>query len=224
MTKILHALIFDMDGVIADTIEPHYKAWKRLTAEEGIPFTEADNDALRGLARRDCLNYVFRGQPLSETRALELMDRKQRYFLEHLAQMTPEDCLPGVRELITEARAYGLKVGLASSSQNVANVLERLQIAPLFHAIASHFTISNPKPKPDIFIWTAGRLNVHPWEAIIFEDSQAGVQAGLEGGFTVLGLGDPEIVGAAQIVRPSLAGITLAELAEIAGFALPVQA
>lgn len=221
MTNTLHALIFDMDGVIADTIEPHYKAWKRLTTEEGIAFSAADNDALRGLARRDCLNYVFRGHTLSEERAQDLMQRKQAYFLEHLAQMTPEDCLPGVRELITEARATGLKVGLASSSQNVHNVLERLEIAPLFDSIASHFTISNPKPKPDIFIWTAGRLNVFPWQAIVFEDSEAGVQAGRDGGFMVLGLGDVEIVGAAQVTRPSLAGITLAELLALTGYSLP---
>lgn len=221
MTNTLHALIFDMDGVIADTIEPHYQAWKRLTAEEGVHFTAEDNDALRGLARRDCLNYVFRGHELSEARAQDLMQRKQTYFLEHLAQMTPEDCLPGVRELITQARTAALKVGLASSSQNVHKVLDRLEIAHLFDSIASHFTVSNPKPRPDIFLWTAGRLNVHPWQAIVLEDSEAGVQAGLDGGFTVLGLGDPEIVGAAQMTRPSLAGITLMELSTLAGYRLP---
>lgn len=205
----IEALIFDMDGVITDTVELHRRAWERLTAEEGVPFTVEDNDLLRGLSRRDSLDYVFRHQPLDEAAAVALMERKNTYALELINQLTPADRLPGVTPLIEAARAAGLGVGLASSSQNVDVVLDRLDMRHLFDAVADHFSIVNHKPAPDVFLWTAGRLNAHPARAIIFEDAEAGVLAGLAGGFRVVGVGDPAIVGAAHLVTPDLASVTL---------------
>ncbi len=57
------AIIFDLDGVLTDTSEFHYKAWKRLADEEGIPFTHQENDEyLRGVSRRESLMYIIRGR------------------------------------------------------------------------------------------------------------------------------------------------------------------
>lgn len=209
MTPDIRALIFDMDGVIADTLDLHYRAWLRLTQEEGVMFTLADNDALRGLSRRDSVAYVFRDHPLDAASVEALMARKNAYFHELLAHMTPADRLPGVTALIGEARARGLPVGLASSSQNVYAVLERLEMAGLFDVIADRHCVVNSKPAPDIFLWTAGRLNVRPPQALVFEDSAVGVEAARAGGFPAVGLGDAEIVGAADVVLPSLGGVTL---------------
>jgi beta-phosphoglucomutase len=208
----IRALIFDMDGVIADTLDLHYRAWLRLTQEEGVPFTLADNDALRGLSRRDSVAYVFRARPLDTASIEALMARKNVYFHELLAHMTPADRLPGVTALIEDARAGGLAVGLASSSQNVDAVLGRLAMAGLFDVIADRGCVVNSKPAPDVFLWTAGRLNVRPPQAVVFEDSAVGVQAARAGGFPVVGLGDQRIVGAADVVLPSLNGVTLAAL------------
>lgn len=209
MTPDIRALIFDMDGVIADTPDLHYRAWLRLAQEEGVPFTPADNDALRGLSRGDSLAYVFRGRRLDAAAEAALMARKNAYFHELLAHLTPADRLPGVTALIGEARARGLAVGLASSSQNVYAVLARLDMAGLFDVIADRHCVVNSKPAPDVFLWTAGRLNVRPPQALVFEDSAVGVEAARAGGFPVVGLGDAEIVGAADVVLPSLEGITL---------------
>lgn len=205
----IEALIFDMDGIITDTVELHRRAWERLTTEVGIPFTRHDNDQLRGLSRRASLDYVFRHQPPDDTTAEELMTRKNGYALEYINQLTPVDRLPGVTPLIETARAAGIAIGLASSSQNVAVVLDRLQMRPLFDAVADHFTIVNHKPAPDVFLWTAGRLNAHPAHSIIFEDAEAGVRAGLAGGFRVVGVGDPALVGAAHVTVPDLSAVTL---------------
>ena len=205
----IEALIFDMDGVITNTVELHRRAWERLTAEEGIPFTHHDNDKLRGLSRRASLDYVFRNRPPDETAAIELMERKNQYALELINRLTPTDRLPGVTPLIEAARAAGIRVGLASSSQNVDAVLDRLQMRSMFDAVADHFTIVHHKPAPDVFLWTAGRLNAHPGCTIIFEDASAGVQAGLTGGFNVVGVGDPALVGAAHVIVPDMSGITL---------------
>lgn len=205
----IEALIFDMDGVITDTVELHRRAWERLTAEEGVPFTPEDNDLLRGLSRRDSLDYVFRHQPPDEAAAVALMERKNTYALQLIDHLTPADRLPGVTPLIEAARAAGIRIGLASSSQNVDVVLDRLDMHPLFDAVADHFSIVNHKPAPDVFLWTAGRLNAHPAQTIVFEDADAGVRAGLAGGFRVVGVGDPAIVGAAHLVVPDLTNVTL---------------
>jgi beta-phosphoglucomutase len=209
MALEIHALIFDMDGVITDTVELHYRAWERLARDEGVPFTKADNDRLRGLSRRDCLNYVFRGRTLDERTVEALMERKNVYFLELLQHMTPNDALPGVTRLIDEGRTAGLKIGLASSSQNVYPVLEKLNLRSAFEAIGENKSVARTKPAPDVFIWTAGRLNVNPARAIVFEDSEVGIEAARTGGFWTVGIGDPAIVGRAHVVLPDLSNITV---------------
>lgn len=206
------ALIFDMDGVITDTIGLHHQSWARLADEENIPFTPEDNNIIRGFSRRACLDYVFRHRPLTEIEAEALMQRKNRYFLEHVAVMTPADCAPGVVSLIEQAKARGMKIGLASSSQNVYAVLERLSLLDAFDAIADHRTIKRHKPAPDVFVWTAGRLGVTPDQALVFEDSDVGIEAALTGGFQVVGIGSTAMVGRASYVVSTLAGLTLDEL------------
>lgn len=56
--------IFDLDGVITDTAEFHFKAWKQLADEEGLSFTREDNEQLRGVSRADSLRLLLKGKPL----------------------------------------------------------------------------------------------------------------------------------------------------------------
>jgi beta-phosphoglucomutase-like phosphatase (HAD superfamily) len=88
MRRKLKAVIFDLDGVITDTSEYHYRAWKRLTDEEGIPFTRDDNDKLRGVSRGECLKILLKGKQVSDEEFQEMMDRKNEYYVELLRQMT----------------------------------------------------------------------------------------------------------------------------------------
>jgi beta-phosphoglucomutase len=211
MTIDLRALIFDLDGVIADTNAPHFASWERLSQDESIPFSRAVYTRMMGLPRRGCLDVFLNGQPVNEETAQEFLSRKNAYFLELLDQFTPDDTAPGVRELIEEARAAGLKVGLGSSSANAKRVLRTLDLYDLFDAIGDGTTVSRHKPAPDIFLWTASRLGVTAAQAIVFEDSTAGVQAGRAGKFWVVGIGD-DLVTEAHIAVPSLEGISLGDL------------
>ena len=95
----IKALICDLDGVIADTAEYHYQAWKQLAGEEGLPFDRADNEHLRGISRRESLLYLLKGQAVEETRMQQMMDRKNQYYQEKLTQVTPDDLMPGVVDL-----------------------------------------------------------------------------------------------------------------------------
>ena len=199
----IRAFIFDLDGVITDTAEYHFRSWKRLAEEEGIPFTRQDNEALRGVSRRESLNRMLKGRPIDEATAQAWMERKNGYYITLLNDITPANLLPGALNLLDEAHAAGILIGLGSASKNARPVLERLGIADKFDAIGDGYSVVNTKPAPDLFIWTAGRLNVAPTQAVVFEDAEAGVAAALTGGFWTVGIGTAD-VGKAHIVLPDL--------------------
>ena len=209
----IRAFIFDLDGVITDTAEFHFRSWKRLADEEGIPFTRQDNEALRGVSRRESLNRMLKGRPIDEATAQAWMERKNGYYITLLNDITPANLLPGALNLLDEAHAAGILIGLGSASKNARPVLERLGIADKFDAIGDGYSVVNTKPAPDLFIWTAGRLNVAPTQAVVFEDAEAGVAAALTGGFWTVGIGTAD-VGKAHIVLPDLSNAHATQIIE----------
>src|SRR5215216_4463848 len=80
----IRGFIFDLDGVLTDTAEYHYRGWKRLADEEGLSFTRGDNEQLRGIPRRESLMLILKGQLYPEERILEMMEHKNKYYLEFI--------------------------------------------------------------------------------------------------------------------------------------------
>ena len=215
----MKALIFDLDGVVADTAAAHRRSWARLAAEEGVAFDDDRARALLGLTREDSLE-VFRGdRDLSAAERADWLARKQRYFQEKLAEMGPDDALPGVRALLSEARAVGLPCALASSSRNARAVLDRLALADAFAVIADGASVAHPKPAPDIFLLAARALGVAPAEAVVIEDSAAGAEAAWRGGFALVTVG-PVSLSAHHL--PDLAGVGIEALRSLV--AVPARA
>ncbi len=213
MNLELHALIFDLDGVIVHTPEIHRQSWLQLADELQVPFTQDQHYRMQGLVRRASLEVFLNGAEISDELAQQYMDRKNSFFVELLRDLKPDAVCPGIVPLISEARAAGLKVALGSSSQNARNVLAALQLLPLFDVVADGKTVSRNKPAPDIFLWVAQQLGITPVQAAVFEDSQAGLQAALTGGFWTVGIGGEHGPGA-HIEVSTLAGFTLAALRE----------
>jgi beta-phosphoglucomutase len=201
--------IFDLDGVITDTAEYHYLAWKRLADEEKIPFSREDNEHLRGISRRESLAQMLGGRSYPEEKIQEMLERKNRYYLEYIKQITPRDLLPGAKEFLEETCSAGLKSALGSASKNAREVIERLGIGYLFDAIADGYSVVHPKPAPDLFLFAAKELDLAPKECVVFEDAAAGIQAAQLGGFHSVGLGPTERVGLADAVFPSLENVHL---------------
>lgn len=193
MATSIKAFIFDLDGVITDTAEFHYLAWKQLADEEKILFTREDNEQLRGVSRRESLNRMLKGRPIDEVTAQNWMDRKNIYYKNYLTTITPENALPGVPQFLAEARAAGIKIGLGSASKNAVEVLEKLQLRNAFDIVGDGYSVVNSKPAPDLFVWVAGGLHVPPNQAVVFEDAEAGVDAALAGGFWAVGLGSANV-------------------------------
>jgi beta-phosphoglucomutase len=200
----IRGFIFDLDGVLTDTAEHHYRAWKRMADEEGIPFTRDDNEHLRGIPRRESLMLILNGRSYPEEKIQEMMERKNNYYLEFIHEIKPSDLLPGARELLTEIRQAGLKSALGSASKNAPDVIQRLGIADLLDAVSHGGSVTRQKPAPDLFLHAARQLGLQPQECVVVEDAAAGIEAGKAGGFHTLGLGPHERVGSAEHVMDSL--------------------
>jgi beta-phosphoglucomutase len=208
----VRGVIFDLDGVLADTSEFHYRAWKRLADEEGMDFDRQTNEALRGVSRRESLLRILDGQEVSEARLQELMARKNRYYAESIAGVTPENLLPGVLELLDELKARGVHVAVGSASKNTRPVVGRLGIEAHLDAISDGYSVERPKPAPDLFLHAAAQLNLDPAHCLVVEDASSGVEAALAARMWVVGLGPVERVGAAHVVLSGLAGVRWADL------------
>src|SRR5512143_2830567 len=148
----IKGFIFDLDGVLVDTAEYHYLGWKRLADEEGLPFNRKANEALRGIPRRESLLLILKNRSVSEEKIQEMMERKNRYYVEYIQQVTPADMLPGALDLLHEIRQAGLKCAIGSASKNTCMVVEKLGIEPLVDAISDGYSVVNPKPAPDLFL------------------------------------------------------------------------
>jgi beta-phosphoglucomutase len=208
----VRGFLFDLDGVLTDTAEYHFQAWKRLADEVGIPFEREDNEALRGIPRRESLLLILKGRAFPEEQMQEFMQRKNSYYLELIRGIAPADLLPGARTLLEEIQVAGLKSSLASSSKNAVDVVERLGIRALLNAISDGNSVTHQKPAPDLFLHAASQLGLAAAECVVVEDAAAGVEAALAGGFFAVGLGPRERVGAAHLVLPSLEGVHLGHL------------
>ena len=205
----IHGFIFDLDGVLTDTAEYHYRAWKRLADEEGIPFEREQNEALRGVSRRRSLELLLNGRVFPEAKMQEMMERKNNYYVESLQQITPAGVLPGAQSLLAEIRAAGMKIAIGSASKNAREVTERLGIGPWIDELADGNSVVRTKPEPDLFVYAAGLLKTPAAACVVVEDAEAGVDAGNTAGMYTVGLGPVARVGKATAVFPSLDGVTL---------------
>ena len=215
----IRGFIFDLDGVITDTAEFHYRAWKRLADEEGIPFSRADNEHLRGISRRESLLHIIGNRSYPEETIQAMLDRKNRYYLESIANISPRDLCPGAKALLDEICSAGMKSALGSASKNAREVINRLGIQQHFDAISDGYSVERPKPAPDLFVHASGQLDLSPRECAVVEDASAGIEAARTGGFHTVGLGPAERVGSAEAVFPSLEGVHLQDLLRALGAA-----
>jgi len=218
MTKSIEAFIFDLDGVITDTAEYHFLAWKALAEELGIVFTREDNEELKGVSRMDSLEKILllggRASDFSDAEKNDLAARKNGHYVELIQDITPADLLPGIKELIADIKANGLKLGLASASKNAFTVMDSLGMKSQFDCIVDARTVVNGKPHPEVFLRAAEMLGVEPKSCIGIEDAAAGVQAIKSAGMFAVAIGPKESFKNADLVYASTAELSLDKILE----------
>jgi len=194
--------IFDLDGVIVDTAKYHYLAWKNLANDLNIPFTEAQNEELKGVSRVESLRKILDWGRLSISEADfdSIMDGKNNKYLSYIANMNKEEILPDVKRTLDFLISKEQKIALGSASKNARPILEKVSLIDLFEAIVDGNNVTKAKPNPEVFIKAAAEIEVSSKDCIVFEDSIAGIQAANSAGMISIGIGDKEILFEADYV------------------------
>ena len=211
------ACIFDLDGVIVDTARYHFLAWKKLTDELGIHFTEEDNERLKGVSRIASLEIILEIGNINadEDQKHEYATRKNQWYVDYISKMTPDEILPGSLSFIRELKNAGIHVAIGSASKNTPMILERVGISTLFDAVADGNIVKKAKPDPEVFLKAAELTGTKPEKCMVFEDAVAGVQAALNAGMLCIGIGSPEILNQAHFVVSGLNEMNLMKLKEL---------
>ena len=112
----IKALIFDLDGVIVTTEHNHFIAWKKTAESLGIPFTEAENELLKGVSRVDSLKKILElgNKSISESEFDQLLKSKNDFYVGSIQNLNQNDLLPGVLNLLMAAKNQGIKLGIGS--------------------------------------------------------------------------------------------------------------
>lgn len=205
------AFVFDLDGVVVDTAKFHFLAWQEVAAELDIPFSEADNEKLKGVSRIASLSLILaQGQRnLPDLAFQQYLDKKNRLYLDYIQTLNQDDVLPGVKRLIESARAKGILIALGSASKNARAILDRLELTPLFDTIVDGNIVSRAKPHPEVFLNAAENLSVTPTSCLVFEDAASGVEAAKSANMFCIGIGDDAQLGQANYVFDSFKNLDL---------------
>ena len=212
IVRSIAAVIFDLDGVLADTIDLHYRSWQQVADDEGIPFSKSSYEQILGMNREDSVNKLLGDRIISAELKQDMLDRKNNYYLKLVKSLDSSQLLPGVADLLAELQFQQVRIALGSSSKNAEFVLQRLEVRHLFEYVADGHSVEQFKPAPDVFLKAAALLQVEPAQCLVIEDAAAGVLAALAAGMKVVGVGPPERLSSADLVLPSLAGYRWADI------------
>jgi putative hydrolase of the HAD superfamily len=209
---MIRALVLDFDGLILDTETVLIDSWVQIHVRHGLPCSRAEAHRLVGQVGVAYDPWVAFGSAADRA----ALDAEHKRIYRELTLRQP--VLPGVRELLAAGRAQGLKLGVASSSshRHVDGHLERLGLFARFDCVRCRDDVARTKPAPDLYVAVIARLGCPPAEVIAFEDSTPGVQAAKAAGLWVVAVPNPSTLdhdlGAADLVVPSLAAVSLADL------------
>lgn len=187
----LQAVLFDLDGIVTDTAELHYKAWKTIFTKHGLHFSQEINEQLKGVSRSESLEIVLRHNKknIADVEKQYILTEKNNLYVELLETLSEKDILPGIKNLLLELKMRGIKTALASSSKNAPKICEKLGITSLFDGIADVGLVKMSKPEPDIFYEAARIIDVWPTDCAGIEDAQAGIDAIKAAGIKAIGVG-----------------------------------
>lgn len=212
-------VLFDLDGVITDTAEYHYHAWKKLADGLGISIDRAFNESLKGVSREDSLRLILaHGKQQAEipaTQFAQLAKEKNDHYVELIERFSEKDIYPGILSLLQTLKENKIKIALASASKNGPMLLEKMGLTSLFDAIADPAAVASGKPAPDIFLEAARLIDVPITECLGIEDALAGIQAIKASGATPVGVGRAEDLGDDIPLVPSTEALTFDYLKDV---------
>jgi beta-phosphoglucomutase len=196
------AFIFDLDGVIVDTAKYHFLAWQKVASELGIEFTPEHNEQLKGVSRVRSLDIILELGKIeaSQEEKNRWLVQKNEDYLSYLVNMNFNEILTGVIPILQFLKENQQGIALGSASKNARPILEKTGIISYFDAIVDGNDVTNAKPDPEVFIQAARLLNISNENAIVFEDSVAGIQGANIAKMTSVGIGEATVLHEAKYI------------------------
>ena len=215
----LEAVIWDMDGVIADTALYHFGAWQDVFRKREVAYTEEDFKHNFG-RRNDTIIRDIMGGNLSGGEVEAIASEKEENYRRRVAQNIKP--LPGAIELIRALREYGVKMAIASSSpmENIQLIIRGLGINDYFQVIVSGRQVSEGKPSPQGFLLAAKELEVTPENCVVIEDAIDGVSGAKRAGMKCLAVTNnhpKQSLMEADLVVGTLEAVTVDDLSGLFG-------
>lgn len=197
---VTRAVLWDMDGTLADSREQHWEAWRRTIEPEGYSVTYEQFRETFGW-RNDAILGRWLGDRLSAADVRRIGDAKEVLYRGLVARsgISP---LPGAREWVHRLGRQGWRQAVASSAPraNVEVLVKALGLSEHFQALVAAEDVKLGKPAPEVFLTAAARLGVAPKECVVVEDAPAGIEAARRAGMRCIGLGAPGFAPADLVV------------------------
>ena len=213
-----YGAIFDMDGVLVDSYQAHFRSWGRMADRSGLTMTEEQFASTFGRTTREIIRALWPGR-VAEADIPAWDDAKEALYREEIRKDFPE--MDGAGALLRALHEGGFALGVGSSGppQNVAVVREGLSAGELISACVDGSEVARGKPDPEVFLKVAGKLGVAPERSAVVEDAPAGVEAARRAGMTAIaitGTAPRDVLAArAHLVIDSLAELTPPRIARL---------
>ena len=218
------AIIWDVDGTLVDTAEQHFRAWSRLAAEIGRPFTRADFAATFGMRNPEIIRKLF--FPDADDRRCRVLGERKEDLYRASVREEGVQLLPGAGRLLAAFAAAGWPQAVGSSAPpgNLDLLLGVTDTRRYFAVVVTGDDVTRGKPHPEVFLTAAAKLGADPRRCVVFEDAVAGVEAAKAGGMrcvavTFVGHHPAEKLRAAgaDLVVGSLAEVSVGQVAALVG-------
>jgi beta-phosphoglucomutase len=217
MNKLNRAFIFDLDGVITETSEYHFMAWKTVCKKIGYDLTRKKNEELKGVNRNKCLDMIMEWAKirLSEKEIESLLEAKNNIYKDYIKDLNENDVCEGVLNFINDAIKNNIKIALYSASRNAKRILCQLKIIDLFSVIIDGNNVSNAKPDPEGFKIAADLTKTNTKDCVVFEDSISGIEGANKLNMYTVGIGSRDVLKNADVVYKGFKNLKIKDIINV---------
>jgi len=217
INKQNRAFIFDLDGVITETSEYHFLAWKTVCKKIGYNLTRKKNEELKGVNRNKCLDMIMEWGKirLSEKEIESLLEAKNNIYKDYIKDLNENDVCEGVLNFINDAIKNNIKIALYSASRNAKRILCQLKIIDLFTVIIDGNNVSNAKPDPEGFKIAADLTKTNTKDYVVFEDSISGIEGANKLNMYTVGIGSRDVLKNADVVYKGFKNLKIKDIINV---------
>lgn len=212
----IRGFLFDLNGILTDSWIYHSQAWKQIADKLNIKWTPQLEEEIKGRSRLDTLDIILSSMgykdKYTKVEKIQLAQEKNNVYQTLIDKMSPADRLPGIMPFLEQLTSQGYRMAIASASENAPKEIEKLQLTNYFPNIVDITKIEHNKPAPDVYLKAAEMLGLTANQCVGIDDGEVGIESINQAGAISIGIGDPQVLKAADINFASTKDLTLANI------------